>query len=182
MHNINLLPWREKKRETANKRRMLYLLASILSAGTVAFIIECYAIYLVNNQQYINQKLNQEIIRLEKKIKPSIKWDMSRQLFLKKIAIIDEMKNDVRISLYFFCHLIELIPSRISLVKIERNLDRITLFGCSDAAHYIPQLMRNVLKAKWIKSFEIPEIQQIRSNDNRIESKFKLIFSLSDKI
>lgn len=182
MDNINLLPWRETKRAVVNERHTLYVFVIVIGVVLFAITIKCYVFHQMNHQRRINHQLTHKIINLNKKIKPALKWDESHKRLIKKIAIIDETDKHLMVSLCFFDSLASIIPTGIALERIERKLNKITLFGCDESGAHLPQLMRNILHRDEMKLSGIPEIQQSHMLDDTIESKFKITFILADKI
>ena len=69
MTDINLLPWRELKREREKKQFITYLLVGLFSSIIIVFLINYYATSLVDMQTDRNQRLKNEIAQLDSQIK-----------------------------------------------------------------------------------------------------------------
>lgn len=182
MMSVNLLPWREKKREIVNKRRKTVVLTSILILVFFIVIIECQYKTITHSQRYKNNQLNREILKTTEKIASQKKWQSTRNKLLSQLLMLDAIQNDLIISFRCLDGLSLLIPQGITLDKIDKKSDEVTFFGCDESANNLPQLVRNMSKTKWITSFKITEIKQSTLKSDNVLSQFKLVFSLSDKI
>lgn len=61
MTTINLLPWREIKREREKNEFIRLLLTALILGGTIVFALFYYASDLVSAQRHRNQLLQNEI-------------------------------------------------------------------------------------------------------------------------
>ncbi|HEL8420035.1 TPA: pilus assembly protein PilN, partial [Legionella pneumophila] len=69
MTEINLLPWREQKREQEKKLFTTMLLIGIIIAAAIVFLMNSYVSHLISNQMNRNQILQKEITALDEQIK-----------------------------------------------------------------------------------------------------------------
>jgi type IV pilus assembly protein PilN len=88
MAHINLLPWREERRQERQKQFLIGLGASLLLAGLLVYAWIFYVDTLINEQQERNTFLQSEIKKLDVKIKQISKLEEEREKLLARIQVI----------------------------------------------------------------------------------------------
>jgi len=181
MTDINLLPWREVRREREKKRFTIYLFIAMAGAVVIVFLINMYAQHLVENQTNRNQLLQDEIVLLEKQIKEIADIKKLRQALLARMDIVQNLQATRSLTVRLFDELIKIMPDGVYLTSVERNLDKVTLLGYAESNSNISQLMRNIESNQWIKNPELTEIKKSKEAKSEVENQFKLSFILSPK-
>lgn len=183
MTTINLLPWRERKREQEKKQFMSLLLASILSAIGLVLAINYYASRLVDGQTNRNQRLQTEITQLDGQIIEIKKLKEIRNNLISRMKIVHGLQARRTLTVHLFDELIKVLPDDVYLTELKRTEDTITVEGYSDANTSISFLMRNIEKNPWIQN---PVLTEIKKTEDKITDKtndednneFSLSFSL----
>jgi len=181
MTEINLLPWRELKREREKKRFTIYLFMALVGAAFIVFLINMYAQQLVENQTNRNQHLQDEITQLEKQIKEIANIKKLRQALLARMNIVQNLQATRSLTVRLFDELIKIMPDGVYLTNVERAGDKITLLGYAESNSTISQLMRNIENNRWIQDPELTEIKKSKEAKTDVENQFKLSFILSPK-
>lgn len=178
MTRINLLPWREKKREQEKKLFTTMLCASIASAVFVVFLINYYASNLVSNQMARNQKLQQEIAALDRQIAEIKGLEKVRGMLLSRMAVVRNLQSTRTLMVHLFDELIKIMPSGIVLAKIEGKNTVISLSGYSESNTYVSQVMKNIENNEWIHNPVLNEIKKTEDKKQPADNQFKLTFML----
>lgn len=182
MTEINLLPWRELKREREKKQFIIYLFMGLIAAAIVVFLINTYAKQLVEHQTYRNQQLQNEITTLEGQIKEIENIKKLREALIARMNIVQNLLITRVLTVRLFNELTEIMPNGVLLTRAERVGDKITVLGFAQANSDISELMRNIEKNGWIKSPELTEIKKPKDDGQGVGDEFKLSFVLSPKI
>ena len=180
MAEINLLPWRELKREHKKKEFNLFLVIGMITAVLMVFLINFYANHLVEHQSLRNQLLENEIKRLEKKIKEIDGIKQLRQALIARMTIIQNLQATRALSPRLFDELIKIIPNGVYLTKFERKGDTITMLGYAESNSNISELMRNIERNQWIQNPDLTEIKKIKEAESQVNNEFKLSFILRE--
>ncbi|KTD22426.1 PilN domain-containing protein [Legionella londiniensis] len=180
MTEINLLPWRELRREREKKEFNLYLFLGLITAALIVFLINFYANQLIENQMHRNQLLENEIARLDKQIKEIEGIKALRQALIARMTIIQNLQATRSLTPRLFDELVKIIPNGVYLTKVERKEDTITLLGYAESNSNISQLMRNIERNQWIQNPDLTEIKKTKEAERQVENEFKLSFNLRE--
>ncbi len=182
MTEINLLPWREKKREYEKKLFTTMLLMSLVAAAVIVFLINYYATGLVDNQTARNQMLEKEIVALDAQIKEIKALKLIREGLISRMSIVQNLQSTRTLMVHLFDELIKVMPAGVYVTKLERVSDVVNLWGYSESNTNVSYLMTNIETNSWI---QIPNLTEIKKSDDdkkkAAESEFKLSFVLKPK-
>ena len=118
---LNLLPYREverKKKQDAFKRLMLMcLLAGVVAAGVVWFLLS----QAISNQDSRNEMLNENIKVLQKQIEEVDELEKRKQQFIARKEKIEELQHERFQVAMMFNDLNRLMPEGAYLTHIQSN-------------------------------------------------------------
>lgn len=179
MTQINLLPWREQKREHEKKLFIAALSASGVLAVLVVFLLYYYATSLIANQEKRNALLSSEIVKFDRQIKEIKELKLVRASLISRMMIVQSLQSTRALTVHLFDELIKVMPQGVHVTKVERNGNIITVFGLADSHTLISDLMRNIESDEWISN---PSLTVIKSGqkEQANENEFKLNFILND--
>jgi len=178
---INLLPWREFKRERDKKKFFIMFILSCLSAVLLVFIMYYYVACIVENQVKRNQLLQNEIQRLDEQIKEIGVLKKIRNALISRMSIIQSLQSTRTLMVHLFDELIKIMPSGVYATKLERQNNVVTLYGYSESNTNISFLMRNIEHNNWIQSPQLTEIKKMDEKKQAANNEFKLSFVLKPK-
>lgn len=181
MTEINLLPWREKKREQEKKQFTIFLLIGLIMAVVVVFLIDYYAKNLVDRQTQRNQRLKDEITQLEKQIKEISEIKKLRQALIARMTIVQNLQATRALTVRLFDEIIKIMPDGVYLNHVERVGDKVTLLGYAESNTNISLLMRHIESNAWIQNPVLTEIKKSVEAKKPDENEFKLSFILKSK-
>ena len=181
MTDINLLPWREQKREREKKNFITSLLVGVVGSIIIVFLINYYALYLVDLQTDRNQRLKNEITELEKQIKEISDIRTLRQALIARMIIVQNLQATRTLTVRLLDEIIKIIPDGVYLYQIGRVGDKVTILGYAESNTNISQLMRSIEKSVWTQDPELTEIKKITDVKQSNENEFKLSFILKSK-
>ncbi|KTD42024.1 PilN domain-containing protein [Legionella parisiensis] len=182
MTQINLLPWRELKREQEKKLFTTMLLACIVLAAFIVFLINSYASGLVNNQVTRNQMLQKEINTMDAQIREIKNLQKAREMMISRMSIVQHLQSTRTLMVHLFDELINITPSGIYLTQVEGKNDVITIFGYTESNTFVSILMRNIENNDWLHN---PLLSEIKKEDDEkmkqqaANNEFKLTFVLA---
>lgn len=177
MTQINLLPWREKKREQEKKWFTSMLGGGVLLAAGIVFLMYLYVNSLVDNQTERNNLLQKEIAVLDKQIIEIKALKQVREGLISRMLIIKNLQATRTLLVHLFDELIKITPDGLYVYKLERKNDVITLWGYSESNTAISILMRNIENDVWLQNPLLTEIKKIDDSKEAANSEFSLSFS-----
>jgi len=178
MVKINLLPWREEKRQQLTKEFYTLLGAGgIIAAAIVASVFYVYS-HNIDFQKARNTKISNEIVKVDKKIKEIKDYEKERDRLLARKQVIEELQANRTQMVHLFDELVKTIPNGVFLENIKQNGSSITLEGFAQSHSRVSAYMRELAKSEWFKA---PiSLEYIRADDtyDTHEQKFKLLAKL----
>jgi type IV pilus assembly protein PilN len=181
MTQINLLPWREQKREAEKKLFITVLLTGLVIAVFLVFFMNYYADSLLNNQMARNQILQQEIKLLDDQIKEIKTLKTVREGLISRMAIVQNLQATRTLMVHLFDELIKIMPTGIYITKLERKNDIVSLWGYSESNTNISQLMSSIETDDWLQNPTLTEIKKLEGKNKPADNVFILSFVLKPK-
>ncbi len=178
MVKINLLPWREEKRQQLTKEFYVLLGAGgIIAAAIVASIVYVYS-HNIEFQKSRNARITQEISKLDKEIEEIKNFEKERDSLLARKQVIEELQANRTQMVHLFDELVKTIPNGVFLENIKQNGNSITLEGYAQSHSRVSAYMRELAKSEWFKS--PVSLEYIRADEtyDTHEQKFKLLATL----
>jgi len=181
MTEINLLPWRERKREQEKKMFTTMVAVASMVAVFIVFLINYYANNLVSAQTQRNQLLQTEINHLDNEIKEIRALKQTREALISRMTIVQNLQSTRTLMVHLFDELIKVMPSGVYVTKLERKSDVVSLWGYSESNTNISNLMRNIEANGWIQNPILTEIKKNEGKKQPADNEFMLSFVLKPK-
>lgn len=179
---INLLPWREERRE---KNRRLFLIGLGFSAG-LALTITILTFFTLQNwvdhQNARNKLIKEEIARYDREIAEIKRLKTLRASLVARMNVIQRLQESRPEIVHFFDSLSKIIPKSIYLLKIERYGDEIMLTGHTDANSSVSLLMHNIRTNHWLNRPILEEVEEVTNKQKtRLYNQFRVKVILKPK-
>ena len=182
MVKINLLPWREERRQQLTKE--FFILLGVGVAIALAIVASVFWVYSNNIefQESRNEKIRAEISKLDEEIKEIETLERTRDRLLARKKVIEELQGNRTQMVHLFDELVKTIPNGVFLQNIKQNGQTISLEGYAQSHSRVSAYMRELEHSEW---FKIPvDVEYIRA-DNSFETheqKFKLLVRLNNPL
>lgn len=164
MTQINLLPWRELKREQDKKLFTTMLLVCVVVAAFIVFLINSYASGLVSNQITRNQMLQKEINTMNAQLNELKNLQKAREMLISRMSIVQHLQSTRTLMVHLFDDLINIMPSGVYLTQVEGKNDVITVLGYTESNTFVSMLMRNIENNDWLHDPRLTEIKREENN------------------
>ncbi|STX28251.1 type IV pilus assembly protein PilN [Legionella beliardensis] len=181
MTDINLLPWRERRREQEKKKFLTLLLGATFIGIGIVMLINYYVHDLINIQTARNQRLQDEINTFNRQIIEIKQLKEVRAGLISRMKIIQGLQARRTLTVYLFDELIKVVPDGIYLTQVTREGDKVTLQGYSESNTNVSILMRNIERSPWIKEPVLTEIKKSKEATTAVNNEFILSFVLKPK-
>ena len=178
MAKINLLPWREERRQELKKEFLVILGGVAVIAVALVMLADMLVGGAVSSQEGRNGYLQQNIDELSKQVKEIRELEKRKKELLDRMKVIQELQGNRPIIVRIFDELVRTLPDGVFYKKLERKGNTITLSGIAESNNRISSLMRNVDKSKW---FESPNLTSVKANPDYGDqaSEFGLSFKIT---
>ena len=181
MTQINLLPWRELKREQEKKRFTTYLAITLAISVVIVFLGNYYVAAKVEEQTALNNRLDDEITEYKKQISEIKNLRTLRQGLIARMKIVQNLQITRILTVRLFDELITILPDGVYVNRMDRVGDKITLSGYTESNSSISRLMQNIELSQWIQLPVLTEIKKMKEGRDDSPSEFKLSFILKPK-
>lgn len=178
MANINLLPWREERRQEL-KQEFLTILGGVAVLG---FCLVLLADSIVNgaieNQQGRNNYLQGQIDELSLQVDEIKELEKKKQELLDRMKVIQALQGNRPIIVRIFDELVRTLPDGVFYSELSRANNVVQLRGIAESNNRISSLMRKIDKSEW---FTNPNLTSVTADTDFGEqaSEFGLSFSIS---
>jgi type IV pilus assembly protein PilN len=177
MAKINLLPWREERRQQLTKE---YYLMLGLSAAVALVLFGLAYYYFDQSIKFQNQRntfMTTEIAKLDEQIKEIDKLEAKKASLIARQQVIEELQANRTMMVHLFDELVKTIPNGVFLEKITQQGTVISMEGYSQSHSRVSDYMRRLDESAW---FTTVELDYIKADDTLTthEQKFKLSVKL----
>lgn len=180
MTQINLLPWRENKRQLEKKRFTAQFIACVVMALFTVYLTNKCSYRFVNNQYLRNKILQKEISNMDNQLKEIKNLAMNREKLISRMSIMQNLQMTRTLIVHLFDELTKVMPLGVYLIKMEEHNKVISITGYAESNTYISILMKNIENNKWLHH---PALSEIKRADNQqaADNEFKLTFMLGSR-
>lgn len=160
--NINLLPWREARKEDQRRTYMGYLSFSLIATGCLLLIIHLVVSRWIYGQQKINEYLQTEVKQLDKQIVEIQALAKERKQLLDRMEIIQELQKSRPQVVKIFDGLARIVPDGLYLTNVSRTGQNILIDGRAESNTRVSAFMRNIEGSGWLTA---PMLTLIEADD-----------------
>lgn len=177
MARINLLPWREARRETLKREFFSNLASMAIGACMLLGVIYFFINNTFDNQTSRNQYLQESINKLNKEVAEIAELKSSRAQLVDRMEIIQGLQGYRPVIVRVFDQFVETLPDGVYYTRLKRSAQSIEIDGTAESNNRVSSLMRRLDKSEWF--FE-PNLTTVVANPNFGEqaNNFSLLVSL----
>ncbi|BDZ74059.1 MULTISPECIES: PilN domain-containing protein [Methylophaga] len=168
MAHINLLPWREERREERQKQFYLAMGATFLFAALIFYLVMSYADSLISEQNQRNTLLQTEIAKLDIKIKEIQDLEQQKKRLLARMQVIQDLQESRPKVVKVFDSIARVVPEGIHLEKVVRTGNTITFSGTAESNARVSVFMRQLDENPEYGESRLQVIKRTSSNNNAI--------------
>lgn len=151
MRRINLLPWREERREKRQKDFQVHLVLSVILAGVVAAGIHFYMEAQIDHQNQRNAYLEDVINELDQQIQAIDELRDQKAELVARMRVIEDLQSARPIVVHFTRSMVETLPEGVQLTELSVNNDeRISIHGYADAQARVADYLRSLNRAEYV--------------------------------
>lgn len=161
MATINLLPWRQERREQL-KKEFLIILGGF--AFCAAGIVLCWQLLLSNSittQEARNKFLEERIQELDLQVKEIAELKKQKQELVERMQVIQSLQGNRPEIVHIFDELVRTLPDGVFYTSVVRQKNDISLIGTAESNNRVSSLMRQLDASEWFSS---PNLQVVKAN------------------
>ena len=181
MAHINLLPWREEKRQERQQQFIASLMAGFIFAAVVLYGVILFADSLMDEQNGRNAFLQREIVELDKTIKEIKTLEEERARLLARMQVIQQLQSSRPKVVKVFDSIVQSVPNGIHLEKVTRTGNTLEIKGIAKANARVSVFMRQLDENTEFTESTLRVVKRTSTKENAIR-KFTLGVSESKPI
>lgn len=162
---INLLPWREARREERNKQFIYALSLVVMVALFILIVTHLFHSSEINHQERRNRMITAELTKLDAKLVEIQDLKKKRDMLLARMQIIQELQSRRPGVVRLFDALPRVVPDGLTLQKISRVGDNLTIEGYAESNSRVSEFMRTIEKTRILSK---PKLSVIQAEDQAI--------------
>jgi type IV pilus assembly protein PilN len=179
MARINLLPWREEARRERQRQFMLSALMTAVLGVILVFLIGLVFDQKIAHQEARNQSIQQEIGKLQARIRRIEQLEQTRNRLLSRKRVIEDLQASRSLTVEMLDQLAKSIPVGVTLSRIAQQALNVSLGGNSQSnarvSAYLQSLEQNPL-------FNNPELDYVRTAETPASATEPYEFSIDVKL
>jgi type IV pilus assembly protein PilN len=148
--NINLLPWRAKRRK--QREREFYALLGFAAILGVLLVLAGVIFYngRIEYQEERNRFIQREIDKLDDQIKEIERLEERRRQLIARKEVIERLQADRTRMVHLFDELVRTIPEGVRLTAIKQSGTQLTLEGVAQSHARVSMYMRRLDASDWL--------------------------------
>lgn len=174
MEGLNLLPWREQKKEEQKQQFIKILVATFIAGILIVISTHMFFSEKIQHQKAINNYLQTEVNGLDAQIAQIKDLKIRKDEMIKRLHLIYKLQASRPLIVNAFDTLVRIVPQGLYIRNIERKGDILTLEGSSESNTRVSEFMLN---ADASSCFEDAKLLQIKTDT--VDSDYPRSFILN---
>ena len=185
MRRINLLPWREERRQKRQRDFVIHLLLAAAVAVAVSFGIHTYMQTQIEHQNERNAYLEGVIKDLDRKIESINELKKRKAELTARMEVIETLQSNRPTIVHLMENLVTTLPDGIQLSDVSvKNDEAISIQGMADAQARVATYLRRLNDADYLDDASLVG-SGILAQSSKDDAGFKAgryVFSIEGKI
>ncbi|MBD1551835.1 PilN domain-containing protein [Pseudomonas typographi] len=166
MATINLLPWREQRREERKKQFLVLLGCMVAFCAVVISIADQVISSEIASQTARNDFIAQQNAQLDVRIKAISDLKARRKQLIARMKIIQDLQGNRPIIGRVFDQLVRTLPDGVYFTEVKMVGQDISVWGAAQTNNRVSELMRNLEASPW---FAAPSLAEVKAGSGESE-------------
>ena len=181
MAHVNLLPWREQRRQQQKQQYIIVLAFVAIMTGLLFWFIGQIIDTQISNQNSRNQYLQTQITALDSQIAGIKRIKESKSAIEQRMALIEQLQSSRNLAPQVLDELARIVPQGVSFKSLQRTGYSIQVRGTSESNNRLAEFMRQLETSKVFSSGELSSIVADTSATDAV-SEFTLTFAITEQV
>ncbi len=161
MATINLLPWREEKREQMRQEYIAVLGAVAVFAVLIVLVWQLLLSGSIDKQESRNSLLDSRIKELSAQVQEIADLKNQKQSLIERMDVIQSLQGDRPEIVHIFDELVRTLPDGVYYTEVNRRGDVMTIKGVAESNNRVSSLMRKLDASEWLAE---PNLKVVTAN------------------
>lgn len=159
MAHINLLPWREERRQELRKEFLVILAGTAVFALVVLLIANRVYSGWIDNQNNRNAYLQRNIDELSNQVKEIKELEAKRRQLIDRMKVIQDLQGTRPLVVHVFDELVRTLPDGVFYQSLARTDKQVEIAGAAESNNRVSSLMRQLDKSDWFENPNLTSVQ-----------------------
>jgi len=159
MPRINLLPWREEERKKRQRDFMVAMAGSFVAGLLVIAVSNLIFSQMINHQRDRNNRLEAEIVELEKSITEIDGLERQKERLLARMEIIEQLQRSRPEIVHLFDEVTRQLPEGVYLTGMKQTGSAVEVKGVAQSSTRVSALMRRIDSSTWLTDPDVVKVE-----------------------
>ena len=180
MMQINLLPWRERRRDAIKRTFIRQIFLAVTIAAIAVYASSEFLARQLAQQELINRVLEQQIVDLDARVTEVGSLREQQAAVRGRMRLIADLQKDRATVVRVLGQFVKSLPNEVYFLSLERADGVILIEGVSDSYAGVTELMRRLESSEEFRYADLNDIAAQVSEAAEGPSQF--VFNLSVEI
>ncbi len=150
MAQINLLPWREERRQELKREFLATIAFVVIFAAGVVLLADRVVNGQIDHQRSRNTYLQENIRELDKAVAEIRELQKRRNQLIDRMRVIQELQGTRPLIVRVLDQLVRTIPDGVFYTNLNTSNRRIAINGVAESNNRVSSLMRRLDASDWL--------------------------------
>ncbi|MFJ4346040.1 PilN domain-containing protein [Pseudomonas sp. NPDC089401] len=165
MLRLNLLPWRERQRQAAQRRLGLTLVGSLVLALCAVLLMDQLARQRVQRQALANDARQILIDAAARQVTQHEQISQAHQAVMAQIAALEGLRADRPLLTALFGDVERALPEGVQLVALKIQGADLRIAGVAASTAVVAQFMRDLERSSVLRELELKQVRSLPGGD-----------------
>ena len=159
MADINLLPWRETRRQERKKQFLVGLVATLAGAALSLFCWDLAVNGRISHQQSRNQHLQAQIALLDEEVAEIRDLQRKRNQLIERMRVIQALQGNRPVVVRLLDQLVRTVPDGVFYTSLKTTANMVSIEGVAESNNRVSSLMRRLDGSDWLENPNLDAVQ-----------------------
>ena len=159
MANINLLPWRETRRQARKKQFLVGLAATLAGAVVSLFCWDLAVNGQISHQQSRNQYLQTQIALLDEEVAEIRDLQRKRNQLIERMRVIQALQGNRPVTVRLLDQLVRTVPDGVFYTSLASVSNVVSIEGVAESNNRVSSLMRQLDASEWLENPNLDAVE-----------------------
>mgnify|MGYP001819492925 CR=1 FL=1 len=158
MAQINLLPWREERRQELKRDFLATIAFVVIFAAGVVLLADLVVNNQIENQRSRNNYLTENIQELDKAVAEIRELQKRRNQLIDRMRVIQDLQGTRPLIVRILDQLVRTIPDGVFYTNLNTSNARISINGIAESNNRVSSLMRRLDASDWLSGPNLDKV------------------------
>ena len=159
MANINLLPWREARRQERKQQFLIGLGATLVGAALSVLLWDLTVTSQIDYQQSRNQYLRTQIALLDEEVAEIRDLQRKRNQLIERMRVIQALQGNRPVIVRLLDQLVRTVPDGVFYTSLETKANVVSIEGVAESNNRVSSLMRRLDGSDWLENPNLDAVE-----------------------